>query len=95
MPRHASHILAMARKGAEQRYEELKAEIATLVRQFPHLTARAGADISSAVSQGRRALGAEVKAIVRTRRKMSAVAREKIRQAQLKRWAKLKAGAKK
>ena len=95
MPPHASHILAMARKGAERRFEELKAEIATLVRQFPHLTARAGADISSAVSKGRRALGAEVKAIVRKRRKMSAVAREKIRQAQLKRWAKLKAGAKK
>jgi hypothetical protein len=37
MAKHSSHILEMARKGAEHRYEELKAEIATLVKHFPHL----------------------------------------------------------
>jgi hypothetical protein len=85
----------MARKGAQHRYEELKAEIATLVKRFPHLAARASSDLSQVVSKGRRALGAAVKTIVRKRRRMSAEARQKIREAQLKRWAKIKAGAKK
>ena len=85
----------MARKGAEHRYEEVKAELVALIQHFPHLAARAGTDVSSAVSKVRDVLRAEVKTIVRKRRKMSVAAREKIRQAQLKRWAKLKAGAKK
>ena len=38
MARHSSHILELARKGAEHRYEELKAEIATLFKHFPHLS---------------------------------------------------------
>jgi hypothetical protein len=37
MPKHPSHILEMARKGAEHRYEELKSDIATLIKHFPHL----------------------------------------------------------
>ena len=40
--KHSSHILDMARKGAEHKYAELKAEIAALVQHFPHLAARAG-----------------------------------------------------
>src|SRR5207249_8142118 len=40
MPKQTSHILALARKGAEHRYEALKAEIAALVKGFPHLRAR-------------------------------------------------------
>jgi hypothetical protein len=38
MAKHSSHILELARKGAEHRYEELKAEIATLFEHFPHLS---------------------------------------------------------
>ena len=38
MAKHSSHILDLARKGAEHRYEELKAEIAALVKHFPHLS---------------------------------------------------------
>ena len=38
MAKHSSHILDMARKGAEHKYAELKAEIAALLQHFPHLT---------------------------------------------------------
>jgi len=34
MPHHSSHFLELARKGAEHRYHELKAEIAALIRHF-------------------------------------------------------------
>jgi hypothetical protein len=37
MAKHTSHILEMARKGAEHRHEELTAEIAALIKTFPHL----------------------------------------------------------
>jgi hypothetical protein len=36
--RHSSHILDLARKGAEHRFEELKAEIGALIKHFPHLS---------------------------------------------------------
>jgi hypothetical protein len=32
MAKHSSHVLEMARKGAEHRYDELKAELASLVK---------------------------------------------------------------
>ncbi|HJZ73419.1 MAG TPA: hypothetical protein VKE51_16870 [Vicinamibacterales bacterium] len=37
MPRPSAHILAFAERGAEVRYRELRDEIASLMRQFPHL----------------------------------------------------------
>jgi hypothetical protein len=37
MPKHPSHILALAKRGAEHRHQELKAEIESLVKLFPHL----------------------------------------------------------
>jgi hypothetical protein len=37
MPKHPSHILELAKRGAEQRYHELKAELDSLVKDFPHL----------------------------------------------------------
>ena len=96
MAKHSSHILDMARKGAEHRYEELKAEIAKLVKHFPHLARRAGKAVSreaAALSAGGRAAMEELRA-PRARRKMSAKARKAIGDAQRKRWAKQKAGAK-
>ena len=42
MAKHSSHILALARKGAEHRYEELQAEIAALVKSFPQVAKKAG-----------------------------------------------------
>ena len=40
MAKHSADLLALARKGAEYRYEELQAEISALVKHFPHLSAR-------------------------------------------------------
>jgi hypothetical protein len=88
MPKPSSHILELARKGAEHRYQELKAEIAALVTHFP--------DLSNRRTTGRRGAAIDVSsepaAMIdhrpRKRRKMSAAARRKISLAQKRRWAK-------
>ena len=92
MAKHSSHILEMARKGAEHKYEELKAEIRTLVARFPHLAARTGDRVSRAASnafaRGRKVVGAVISGeALKTRRTMSAKARRAIGDAQRKRWA--------
>jgi hypothetical protein len=92
MAKHSSHILEMARKGAEHRYEELKAEIAALVKHFPRLTGRVVSRGAAALSKGGKAAMAEL--APRKRRKMSAKARKAISDAQKARWAKQKAGEK-
>ena len=90
MPKHSSHILELARKGAEHRYEELKAEIATLVKSFP--------DLSSRRKRTRIDMSSEPASTIdsprRKRRRMSAAARRKISLAQKRRWAKQKATSK-
>jgi hypothetical protein len=75
MAKHSSHILDMARKGAEHRYNELKAEIALLVKHFPHLATRTGGIVSQAVAAPRK------------RRKMSAAARKAVSERMKKYWA--------
>jgi hypothetical protein len=98
MAKHSSHILEMARKGAEHRYEELQAEIAALVKDFPHVARRAGTQISKAVSRGHAALEAEAPKIRRRARKMSAAARKAVSARMKKYWAarrKAKAAGKK
>jgi hypothetical protein len=92
MAKHSSHILDMARKGAEHKYEELMAEMRQLVAHFPHLAARTGRQVSRAASKafarGRRVVGAAIAGeSPKTRRKMSAKARKAIGDAQRKRWA--------
>ena len=85
----------MARKGAEHKYAELNAEIAALVKHFPHLTGRKGGIASrgtAALSKGGKAVMAE---LVPRKRKLSAKARKAISDAQKKRWAKQKASDKK
>ena len=37
MPKHSSHVLELARRGAEYRFRELAQEAKHLVRLFPHL----------------------------------------------------------
>jgi hypothetical protein len=91
MAKHASHILDLARKGAEHKYDELKAEIAALVTQFPHLAARAGAAMSK---RGNAAVAAVTGSAPRKRQKLSAKARKAMSDAQKARWAKVKAGKK-
>src|SRR5712692_2019482 len=87
MPKHSSHILEMARKGAEHRYEELKAEMAALVKNFPHLADRARRQVANAVSRGRRAIALEAKKVGRRRRRMSAAARKAVSTGMRAYWA--------
>jgi hypothetical protein len=101
MAKHSSHILELARKGAEHKYQELKAELAQLVKHFPDLSRYTGGGgargTSSTVRRGRAATAAANadgdKAPTRKRRKLSAKARKAISDAQKKRWAAQKAGA--
>lgn len=91
MPKHSSHILALARRGAEHRYAELKAEIAVLVKQFPHLRTsgrRSRIDISSEPA-------AMIDRPLRQRRRMSAAARRAVSARMKKYWAARRKTAKK
>ena len=83
MAKHSSDILALARKGAQHRYEELIAELESLAKQFPGL--RAGG--REVVKRGRKSVD-ELKP--RKPRKLSAKARKAISDAQKARWAKQK-----
>ena len=88
MAKHSSNILEMARKGAEHRYEELRAEITTLVKHFPHVARKAGHQISQAVSRGAAAVETEAPKIRRRAKKMSAAARKAVSERMKKYWAK-------
>src|SRR4051794_32019844 len=88
MAKYSVSILELARRGAQHRYEELQAEMASLVRQFPKL--RTGA--REVVRRGRKAVQAIAPELPRRkRRKMSAAARARISAAQRARWAKQRA----
>ncbi len=80
-----AELLRFARVGAEARLQELQQEVAAIVRAFPHLRAPTPAATSKVSSNGdgnveRRGTG-------RRRRTMSREARERIAEAQRKRWA--------
>ena len=75
--KQSSHIHKLARIGAAYRLKELKAEIASLLKVFPHL--RYGSAVSPAMPDN-----VEDR---RPRRKLSAAARKKISDAQKRRWA--------
>ena len=80
MAKHSVSIFELVRKGATHRYQELKAELATLVKHFPHLgSAVSPAMPNEAVKPGRK------------RREMSTTARKKISEAQKTRRPKVKA----
>ena len=87
MAKHSSHVLEMARKGAEHRYEELKAEIAHLVKSFPHLARIAGKAAGKAASRGMAAVEAEAPKVKRRVRRMSAAARKAVSARMKKYWA--------
>jgi len=70
MARHSSHILELARKGAEVRYQELRAEISALVNDFPHLAEQAGTALGRVVGK--------TEARLRRGRTMSAAARKDV-----------------
>jgi hypothetical protein len=97
MPRHSSHILELARRGADARFRELLDELNFLSLSFPHLRDSFDRDdlpVTFILRRGRdkaRELGATNK----RKRSMSASARKAIGDAQRKRWAAQKAAAKK
>jgi hypothetical protein len=96
MPRPTSQLQEFARIGAAARIKELQAEIASIRRDFPALTAPGGEITMPSPFRkrpGRPAanLAAKVAAPRKRRRKMSAAARKKISEAQKKRWAAQKA----
>ncbi len=87
MAKHSSQILEMARKGAEHRYDELKAEIVELTKSFPHLARRTGGQVSRAVGRGRAIVVAEAPRARRRIRKMSAATRKAVSVRMKKYWA--------
>jgi hypothetical protein len=87
MAKHSSHILEMARKGAEHRYEELTAEVASLVKHFPHLARRAAKSASTVIARSVAAAEAEAPKVRRRARKMSAAARKAVSTRMKKYWA--------
>jgi hypothetical protein len=72
MPKHSSDILKLAKLGAEHRYQQLKAEIETLIRHFPHLRRHSGGPLSAPVETVKRAIRR------RRRRKMTEAAKKAI-----------------
>ena len=85
MAQYSSHILEMARKGAEHQYEELKGEIAALIRIFPHLGK--GGQVSEARSKRSRAIRVDAEVVHQRGRKMSAAARRAVSRRMKKYWA--------
>jgi len=90
MPKHSSHILELARRGADVRFQELLDDMKLLTLSFPHLRDAVDRDelpVNFLMRQGRDKASA-MASTTRVRRKMSAAARRKISLAQKRRWAK-------
>jgi hypothetical protein len=83
--RHDAHLFELAKRGAEQRYRELKAEIASLLKVFPHL--RFGSAVSPAMPDAVE----EGSPRKRRRRTMSPAQRKAVSDRMRKYWAKRKA----
>jgi hypothetical protein len=93
MAKYSSHILELARRGADARFRELLDELNVLTLSFPHLRDAVDRDdlpVKFILRRGRdkaRAFEAP------KRRQMSKQARKAIGDAQRKRWAEKKSGA--
>ena len=91
MAKHSASILEYAKMGAVHRYQELKAELAGLVKAFPHL--RAGAAVSPAMPKATASDQSVPNGRSKRKRgKLSAAGRRAISAAQKARWAKIRAG---
>jgi hypothetical protein len=80
MAKHSASILELAKKGAIHRYQELKAELAELVKVFPHL--RYGSAVSPAMPDA-----VEEPKVRRKRSKMSAAQKKAVGARMKKYWA--------
>jgi hypothetical protein len=74
-------ILESAKRGAEHRYQELKAQIESLVKLFPHLQGHSESPLTAPVDTVKRAIRR------RRRRKMSEAARKAVSERMTKFWA--------
>ena len=83
MPKPSSHILELAKRGAEHRYRELKAELATLAKLFPHLGAAVSPSVPDSTPESHRAR--------RQKRRMSATNRKAVSERMRKYWAERRA----
>lgn len=79
MPNDSSHILELARRGAELHYQNLKAELESLVKRFPHL--RRPSALAAPVETVRRAIRKH------RRHKWSAEARKAVSARMKRYWA--------
>jgi hypothetical protein len=86
MPKYSSSILELAKKGATHRFQELKAELASLIKAFPHL--RYGSAVSPAMPD---AVEGGTSRRRRRRKKMSPAARKAVSARMKKYWANRKA----
>ena len=82
MVRHSSHILELARKGADHRYQELKAQMALVLKAFPHLRSEPKSDLR--FKPGKELLLAPAP---RGRRKMSTAERKAVSARMTRHWA--------
>jgi hypothetical protein len=85
MPKHSSSIIEFAKKGASHRYDELKAELAALIKAFPHL------EFGSAISPA--APKQEFDRLRKRRKPMSAAAKKAVSARMKKYWAARKKGS--
>ena len=86
MPKHSSHILELAKKGAEARFRELLNEASLLINSFPHLRDAFDKDqlpISFVLKRDADRRNAKAG----RRRKMSAAARKAVSDRMTKYWA--------
>jgi hypothetical protein len=90
MPKHSSSILALARRGAEARWDELQSELADLRRAFPDLGGGRGAVATTKARGAGRSTamaGETIDRQTRRRRKMSPAARRAVSLRMKKYWA--------
>ena len=96
MAKYSYHILELAKRGADARFRELLDELNVLTLSFPHLRDAAdGEDLPVKFILRRGRDKARAFEAPKRRKKMSKEARKAIGDAQRKRWAEKKAGAKK
>ncbi len=95
MPKHSSHVLDLAKRGAAIRLGELADEAKLLLGLFPHLRDSFDRDempISFLIAQGSGQMTEGDVVERRRKRKVSAAARKAMSEAQKKRWAAQRAG---
>jgi hypothetical protein len=89
MAKHSSDILALAKRGAQARLEDLKQEIKLLLQLFPHLRDSIDKDelpLSFIMSTGS-GHAAATRNVRRRRKQMSAAARKSVSARMKKYWA--------